>query len=375
VHPGATEVCNDRDDDCNGQTDEGDPGGGAACSTGELGVCAAGTRTCQAGSLACVRNTAPSAEVCTGGLDEDCDGQADQADADCLADCVDGDGDGYVSCAACHLPAGKTCGDCDDGSAEVHPGATEVCNDRDDNCNGQNNEGNPGGGAGCLTGQLGLCSAGTLACVGAGLVCQPNTSPLPEVCVGGLDEDCDGFVDAEDADCTPLCPDADLDFFAVCDGSCRLPLGRECGDCDDTRIGVHPGALETCNNRDDDCNGETDEGDPGGGLVCSTGQQGACDAGTRHCVGGQLLCQRNTDPSPEICTNGWTTTATARRTPPTPTASPSVPTAMGPLRRVRRRLSPGGGDQCGDCDDTRASVHPGRPRPATTGRRLRRRHG
>src|SRR5262245_44469098 len=72
VHPGAPEVCNGIDDDCDTQTDEGNPGGGAACSTGQQGRCAAGTETCVQGSLTCVRNENPSSEVCTGGVDEDC---------------------------------------------------------------------------------------------------------------------------------------------------------------------------------------------------------------------------------------------------------------------------------------------------------------
>ncbi|HEX5044790.1 MAG TPA: MopE-related protein [Candidatus Polarisedimenticolaceae bacterium] len=361
VNPGENERCNNRDDDCDGVVDDGNPGGGAACSTGQLGVCAAGTQTCQSGSLTCVRNVAPSTEVCSGGLDEDCDGLADVLDPECLLDCPDADGDGYAVCGVtCQLPTGKTCGDCDDAREDVHPGAAEVCNDRDDDCDGQNNEGNPGGGEGCLTGQLGLCSAGTLACVGTGLVCQPNASPVPEQCVGGLDEDCDGFTDADDSDCTPLCPDADLDFYAVCDGTCRLPAGRACGDCDDTRQGVHPGALEACNNRDDDCDSQTDEGDPGGGLVCSTGEPGACDAGTRHCVSGSLVCQGNTGPVPEICTNGVDDDCDGTQDLADPDCLPFCPDGDGDGYAVCSagcRLS--SEDQCGDCDDTRQGVHPG----------------
>jgi hypothetical protein len=361
INPSEHERCNSRDDDCDGQIDDGNPGGGAACSTGQQGVCAAGTRTCVSGSQVCVRNQAPSAEVCTGGLDEDCDGTADLADLDCRPDCVDQDGDGYVACAAaCTLPAGKQCGDCNDGEPQVHPGADEVCNDRDDDCDSQNNEGNPGAGAACLTGQLGLCAAGTLACVGSGLVCQPSASPVPELCVGGLDEDCDGFVDADDSDCTPLCADADLDFYAVCVADCRLPLGRQCGDCDDTRSGVHPGADETCNSRDDDCDSQTDEGDPGGGVVCSTGQQGACDAGTRHCAGGQLVCQRNSGPVPELCANGVDDDCDGTQDAADPDCFPFCPDADGDgYAMCSAGCDVGPGDQCGDCDDTRAGVRPG----------------
>ena len=57
-------------------------------------------------------------EVCHDGLDNDCDGAIDES--------TDEDGDGYSTCD----------GDCDDADAAIHPGATEVCNDRDDDCSG-----------------------------------------------------------------------------------------------------------------------------------------------------------------------------------------------------------------------------------------------
>src|SRR4029079_17081717 len=203
-----------------GQTDDGNPGGGAACSTGQHGRCAAGTQTCQSGSLACVRNQAPTAEVCTGGIDEDCDGAVDAADTNCTPLCADGDGDGYVTCAGCQPGAGKTCGDCDDTRPGVHPGVTEACNNRDDDCDSQTDEGNPGGGAACSTGQQGVCAAGTRTCVDGALSCVRNQAPSSEVCTGGLDEDCDGAVDAADSNCIPSCADADGDHYAVCGTGC-----------------------------------------------------------------------------------------------------------------------------------------------------------
>jgi hypothetical protein len=73
------ETCDDVDDDCDGATDEGDPGGGLPCATEQIGVCAAGVTTCVAGAIACAPLVAPGAieEACNG-LDDDCDGLIDE---------------------------------------------------------------------------------------------------------------------------------------------------------------------------------------------------------------------------------------------------------------------------------------------------------
>lgn len=51
-------------------------------------------------------------------------------------------------------------------------------------------------------------------------------------------------------------------LFAVCDGADHDGDGFSgCGgDCDDTRAGIHPGAVEVCNGLDDDCDGAIDDG-------------------------------------------------------------------------------------------------------------------
>ncbi len=74
--PGA-EVCDGKDNNCDGATDEGNPGGGAACGSGRPGICAEGTRVCAGGSLACRPNVSPAMETCNG-LDDSCDGQVDE---------------------------------------------------------------------------------------------------------------------------------------------------------------------------------------------------------------------------------------------------------------------------------------------------------
>jgi hypothetical protein len=63
------------------------------------------------------------------------------------------------------------------------------------------------------------------------------------------------------------CLDLDDDGYSVCDFGCRPTPGNVCGDCDDLRGAVHPGGTESCGNGlDDDCDGaiDADDGDCSG---------------------------------------------------------------------------------------------------------------
>ncbi len=117
VHPGATETCNGKDDDCNGIVDDGfdrDGDGFFACAHG------ATPADCDDTSA----SVYPGAKETCNGKDDDCNGTID--------DGFDQDGDGFVSCAVGTTPA-----DCDDHDPNVHPGAPEACNGKDDDCNGK----------------------------------------------------------------------------------------------------------------------------------------------------------------------------------------------------------------------------------------------
>ncbi|HRI71194.1 MAG TPA: MopE-related protein, partial [Polyangium sp.] len=81
----------------------------------------------------------------------------------------------------------------------VNPPQAEQCNALDDNCNGQINEGNPGGGMPCQSSCpggvcQGQCTPGTTLCAGSTLICVPGTGPTIETC-DAKDNDCDGTVD------------------------------------------------------------------------------------------------------------------------------------------------------------------------------------
>jgi hypothetical protein len=233
--------CNNIDDDCNGAADEDylavptTCGIGPCAAAGEL-VCSAGTTvdTCTAGT--------PAIEVCGNGIDENCDGSDEQ----CAPGCIDNDNDGYgTNCAL---------GDeCDDANANIHPGASDAnCNNVDENCDGSVDE----------SYLITATSCGVGACAAAG----------QKTCVAGVETD----------SCTAGTPAAD---------------------------------DANCNNIDDNCNGQADEGyvitstSCGIGLCAAAGQK-TCVAGieTDSCTAGTPVIEicgnsidENCDGSDEAC--------------------------------------------------------------------------
>ncbi|UCF09888.1 MAG: thrombospondin type 3 repeat-containing protein, partial [Candidatus Bipolaricaulota bacterium] len=243
-------------------------------------------------------------EVCDG-VDNDCDGQADEGEpSGCTTYYRDLDGDGYGDASQ---PGRCLCSpggqgwpdytstlntDCDDTDSSVHPGVTETCNGIDDDCDGVADEGNPGGGAPCDGPDSDLCAEGIYECSGGAIICSDTTGDSVEDCTNGVDDDCDGAIDCSDSDCYT---DGDGDGHA-------LP---PCGDdCDDGNSLVFPGATETCDGVDNDCDGVADEGNPGGGAPCDGPDSDFCQEGIIQCSGGALICSDTTGDSVEDCTNG-----------------------------------------------------------------------
>ncbi len=285
VNPDASEVCNGVDDNCNGDIDDDDAGLDAF--TGSLwyadadsdtyGDSATWAWTCvvpsgyTADSTDCddtVGAINPGAtEVCNT-VDDDCDGDIDDNDASLDAtttsteypdDDNDGFGDPSGGLSACDLPAGYVAdsADCDDTDAAINPDASEICNDIDDDCDGDIDD---------ADGSLDATS-GTVWYSDADGDGYGETAVTSTTCDAPTDYVSDsGDCDDADADFYPGAPEdcSDPEDFN-CDGSVTFADADSdgwaaCEDCDDTDAAVSPDARELCNGVDDDCDGAVDSG-------------------------------------------------------------------------------------------------------------------
>ena len=284
VNPNLPEVCDGKDNDCNGPADDGL--GTVECGLGECGHAVA---FCVGGQVQeCDPMEGAQQEACDG-LDNNCDGDVDE-DYDVGQSCEAGQGQ-------CADEGIKLC--LEDGtgtfcSAELGQADDELCDGLDNDCDGDADEDFPLGeacsnGVGeCIQDGLTVCSAD-----GSGVVCDALPgNPVPEVC-DGKDNDCDNQADEELGTTTcglnqcentiPFCVDGLVQICnpflgaegETCDGqdnNCdgKLPEDEQdvdkdgmmacAGDCNDFNNSVYEGADELCDGIDSNCDGSLVDG-------------------------------------------------------------------------------------------------------------------
>ncbi len=351
VHPGAAETCNGVDDDCNGKLDD-DP---VDAPTWYVDGDADGFGNDTFSSTACDAppgyvaeatdcndldpGSYPGATERCDGLDNDCNGVADDSAADWPTWYIDADGDGHGgdtgTVEACEQPPGYavTPDDCDDTNPSVAPGAPEVCNDVDDDCDGEADEDPtdaPTWYADDDQDQYGDPDTTKIACdMPAGYQANGDdcddtrASVFPgalEAC-NGLDDNCDGTIDEDAADAPTWYADNDNDGFGLTGDTldaCLLPDGyaQADGDCDDDDPAIYPGAEELCDGADNDCDGEVDAGLLGDDPLCAGSSCASILAARPDATDGLYWLDPETDGAPvaylcDMVTDGggWTRVA------------------------------------------------------------------
>ena len=223
----------------------------------------------------------PGADELCDGLDQNCDGVADEDPVDGAEWFQDADGDrfgGEASEWACEAPSGFVTldGDCDDEDAEIFPGAEERCDQVDEDCDGEIDDDatdastwfkdGDADGYGDATVTESACEAppGFVSNAADCDDSQDSFFPGADDRCNGMDEDCDGEIDANPTDPTAWFEDWDRDGYgdpSVTESACEAPPGFVAtgDDCDDSEDSIFPGADERCDDVDQDCDGDVDD--------------------------------------------------------------------------------------------------------------------
>ncbi len=227
--PTGRDLCDGIDNDCNGAIDDDDPTVGTQCGTTDVGSCEFGVNACIGGSLVCVGDVGPIAEICNG-LDDNCDGNPDEM-ALCPGEtsCVDG---------ACRIPCAGDEFDCPPGFD-------------------------------CVT-----VTDGRFCVPSPCINCLPNESCISDACVDLCDAvTCDANEECRFGNCFD-CHSLGCPAGQVCSASeC---VADPCADVNCTTRAACPGDSASCSCIDGTCVPDCDDASCPVGQTC--GPDGTCAA-------------------------------------------------------------------------------------------------
>ncbi len=287
VFPGAPEICDGQDNNCNNQIDEGvlntyyrdfdNDNFGDANNTIDACSPPTGFVTNNTDCDDTDNTVFPGAPEICDGQDNNCNNQIDEGVLNTYYRDFDDDnfGNPNNTIDACSPPTGWVTDntDCDDTDNTVFPGAPEICDGQDNNCNNQIDEGllttyyrdNDNDNFGDANNTVDACSPPT-GFVTDNTDCDDTDNTVfpgaPELC-DGQDNNCNNQID--EGVLNTYYRDLDGDNFGnpfVTLERCSPPSGyvSDNTDCDDTDNTVFPGAPELCDGLDNNCNNQIDEG-------------------------------------------------------------------------------------------------------------------